>query len=205
MSTTSCVRCSLFGLQCTSVVISSLQSLGKHVCHQCNVAGNFDCIFTPAIRYTSTHVNTACVCCIMHHKKCTFENENDVKCTRCHARNALCRFRMSGKKISLISYNLFLVYWLLIWLLSARVTCLKATMSCPQCYPSPCDRPHNVFIKTVPPLLGACNFYQWRELLPLYASCGGCVYVSVQYHEDCHSASYVDFWSPFQKIVGGFS
>ncbi len=82
------------------------------------------------------------------------------------------------------------MHWLIIWLLSASVTCLKATMLCPQCYPSPCDGPHNVFIKTVPPLLGACIFYQWRELLPSYASYGGCVYVSVQYHEDCHSASY---------------
>ena len=97
------------------------------------------------------------------------------------------------------------MHWLIIWLLSARVTCLKATMSCPQCYPSPCDGPHNVFIKTVPPLLGACIFYQWRELLPLYASCGGCVHVSAQYHEDCHSASSVDYCSPLRKIVRGFS
>jgi hypothetical protein len=97
MSRTSCVRCSIFGLHC-----SSLPNRGKHVCHQCDAAGDLDCIFSPAIRYTSTHVNTSCVCCIIHHKKCTFENKNDVKCKRCQERKTLCRFRMSGKAVILI-------------------------------------------------------------------------------------------------------
>jgi hypothetical protein len=97
MSRTSCVRCSIFGLHC-----SSLPNRGKHVCHQCDAAGDLDCIFSPAIRYTSTHINTSCVCCIIHHKKCTFENKNDVKCKRCLERKTLCRFRMSGKAVILI-------------------------------------------------------------------------------------------------------
>jgi len=102
MSTTSCVRCSLLGLQCSSFPNRSLPNRVKHLCHQCDAAGGLDCIFSPAIRFTSTHVNTSCVCCIIHHKKCTFENKNDVKCKRCQERKTVCRFRMSGKAIILI-------------------------------------------------------------------------------------------------------
>ena len=113
LQSTSCVRCSSYTRPTVHQhgIHLIMPNRGKHVCHQCDAAGDLDCIFSPAIRFTSTHVDTSCVCCTIHHKKCTFENEYDVKCTRCQERKTLCRFRISGKDIILthIIYSLRIV------------------------------------------------------------------------------------------------
>lgn len=98
LPTTKCIRCTTYGLQC-SVEYATMACGCKFLCHQCEAAGLDQCLFLPSVHLLSPmpKCNIACIHYRALHWRCIFQNEIDLKCTRCTKGTIPCVFKLNGE------------------------------------------------------------------------------------------------------------